>query len=110
MLGLLFLSIAVNLFDRQVLSLMAPLIRDELNLSNTEYSTSCSSSCWDDAVPDPGGNDDRPQRARFGMAVIMLWWSAANGLHALARNLWHFCTFRFLMGAGNAATIPAESR
>ena len=37
-LALLFLSIAVNLLDRQVLSVMAPLIRDDLKLSNTEYS------------------------------------------------------------------------
>ena len=37
-LALLFFSIMVNLLDRQVLSVMAPVIRDELGLSNTDYS------------------------------------------------------------------------
>lgn len=37
-LGLLFLSLAINLLDRQVLAVLAPVIRDELKLTNTEYS------------------------------------------------------------------------
>ena len=37
-LALLFSSIAVNLIDRQTLSILAPVIRDELHLSNTQYS------------------------------------------------------------------------
>ena len=32
------LSIMINLLDRQVLSVMAPIIRDEFGLSNTDYS------------------------------------------------------------------------
>ena len=37
-LALLFASITVNLIDRQTLSILAPVIRDELHLSNTQYS------------------------------------------------------------------------
>ncbi|MEP7367701.1 MAG: MFS transporter, partial [Acidobacteriota bacterium] len=37
-LALLFASITINLLDRQVLSVMAPLIRDELQISNAQYS------------------------------------------------------------------------
>ena len=38
LLFLLFLSIMINLIDRQVLSVMAPVIRDELGLTNADYS------------------------------------------------------------------------
>ena len=37
-LALLLLSLVVNLVDRQVLSVLAPVIRDELHLTNTQYS------------------------------------------------------------------------
>lgn len=101
MLTLLFLSIAVNLFDRQVLSLMAPLIRDELQLSNTQYSYILFFFLLGMTLFQiPAGMMIDRKGARFGLAAIMVWWSVANAMHSVARSLWHFCTFRFLMGAG----------
>lgn len=98
---LLFLSIAVNLLDRQVLSLMAPLIRDELALSNTEYSYILFFFLLGLTLFQlPAGHFLDRFGARIGLAVIMVWWSAANALHALANNVWQFCGFRFLLGAG----------
>ena len=38
--------------------------------------------------------------ARFGLPLLMLWWSAANALHAGARTVAQFSLFRFLLGAG----------
>src|SRR5260370_2536448 len=38
--------------------------------------------------------------ARLGLPVLMLWWSAANALHAIARSVTQFSLFRFLLGAG----------
>ncbi|MBI1358483.1 MAG: MFS transporter [Acidobacteria bacterium] len=100
-LALLFLSIAVNLLDRQVLSLMAPLIRDELALSNTQYSYILFFFLFGMTLFQlPAGRFLDRYGVRVGLAAIMVWWSAANGLHALARNVWHFCGFRFLLGAG----------
>ena len=34
---LLFLAMTVNILDRQVLSLVAPVLRDQFRLSNTQY-------------------------------------------------------------------------
>ncbi len=100
-LALLFVSIMVNLLDRQVLSVMAPMIRDELGLSNADYShilfwfllglTLCQY---------PAGLLIDRKGARFGLPLIMIVWSVANGLHAVARNLLHLKVFRFLLGAG----------
>ncbi len=98
---LLFLSIAINLLDRQVLSLMAPLIRDELSLSNTEYSYILFFFLLGLTLFQlPAGHFLDRFGARIGLAVIMAWWSAANALHALAQNVGQLSFFRFLLGAG----------
>ena len=100
-LALLFFSIMVNLLDRQVLSVMAPVIRDELGLTNTDYSLVLfffllGLTLFQFPV---GALIDR-KGARLGLPFIMVIWSIANALHAVARNLVHFCSFRFLLGAG----------
>ena len=108
---LLFLSIAVNLLDRQVLSVLAPTIRDELHLSNTEYSYIILSFLLGMTLAQiPAGIFLDRRGARFGLPFLMLWWSAANALHATARSVAQFCAFRFLLGVVNAATIREASR
>jgi ACS family hexuronate transporter-like MFS transporter len=98
---LLFLSIAVNLLDRQVLSVLAPTIRQELGLSNTEYSYILFFFLLGMTLFQlPAGALIDRKGARFGLPFIMAIWSVANGLHAVARNVVHFCVFRFLLGAG----------
>jgi MFS transporter, ACS family, hexuronate transporter len=100
-LALLFLSIAVNLLDRQVLSLMAPPIRDEFGLTNQQYSYILFFFLLGMTLFQiPAGQMIDRKGARIGLTAIMIWWSAANAAHALARNLWHFCALRFLLGAG----------
>jgi len=100
-LALLFFSIMVNLLDRQVLSVMAPVIRDEFGLSNTDYSLILFAFLAGLTLFQyPVGSLIDRKGARFGLPLIMLVWSISNGLHAVARNLVQFCSFRFLLGAG----------
>ncbi|MCC6537296.1 MAG: MFS transporter [Bryobacterales bacterium] len=107
-LALLFLSITVNLLDRQVLSVMAPLIRDELRLTNTEYSYIVLAFMLGLALAQvPAGLWLDRRGARWGLPAIMLVWSAANALHAAARSLWHFMAFRFLLGVGECGNYSA---
>ncbi len=107
-LALLFLSIAVNLLDRQVLSVLAPVIRDELRLSNTEYSYILFSFLLGLTLAQvPAGILIDRKGPRFGLPLIMLWWSAANGLHSLARSVQHFCGLRFLLGVGECGNYSA---
>ena len=107
-LALLFASIAINLLDRQVLSVMAPLIRDELRLSNADYSyiVFCFTPGLTLAQVPAGMWLDR-RGPRWGLPAIMAVWSVANGLHALARNLWQFGLFRFLLGIGECGNYSA---
>ena len=100
-LALLFLSIMINLLDRQVLSVMAPIIRDELGLSNTDYSQILFAFLLGLTICQyPAGWMIDRKGARFGLPIIMFVWSIANGLHAFAQNLWHLRIFRFFLGAG----------
>ena len=107
-LALLFLSITINLLDRQVLSVMAPLIRDELKLSNTGYSSILFAFLLGMTLAQvPAGLWLDRRGARWGLPAIMLVWSAANALHATARSLGHFLAFRFLLGTGECGNYSA---
>jgi len=101
LLGLISLAFIINFIDRQVLANVAPLLREELGLSNTDYSLMVAAFLLGMALFQlPAGLLMDRKGARFGFSVIVLWWSIASGLHAVARSVAQFCTFRFLLGAG----------
>lgn len=107
-LALLFVSIAINLLDRQVLSVMAPMIRDEFRLSNAEYSYIVFAFLFGLTLAQaPAGMWIDRRGARWGLPAIMVVWSAANALHATARSLWQFVTYRFLLGTGECGNYSA---
>lgn len=107
-LTLLFLSLAINLLDRQVLAVLAPIIRDELHLSNTQYSYIVTSFLFGLTLAQvPSGMLVDRIGARFGLPLLMLWWSIANGMHAIARGVREFCLFRFLLGVGECGNYSA---
>jgi ACS family hexuronate transporter-like MFS transporter len=107
-LALLFLSITINLLDRQVLSVMAPLIRDDLKLSAAEYSYIVFAFTLGLTLAQiPAGVWLDRCGPRFGLPVIMAIWSAANVLHAVAQTVWQFCGFRFLLGMGECGNYSA---
>jgi ACS family hexuronate transporter-like MFS transporter len=107
-LALLFLSIAVNLLDRQVLSVMAPLIRQELSISNTQYSYILMSFMLGLMLAQvPAGLWIDRKGARTGLPAIMAVWSIANALHSIARGVADFAAFRFLLGAGECGNYSA---
>src|SRR5713226_2960842 len=107
-LALLFFSITINLLDRQVLSLVAPILRDQFHLSNTQYSYILFSFLLGLTISQiPAGALMDRRGARFGMAFITLWWSAASALHALARSVAAFIFFRFLLGAVESGNYSA---
>lgn len=121
-LALLSSSIALNLLDRQILSLLAPILREQLSLSNTGYSYivfAFQLGMFLGQVP-AGVLMDR-LGTRIGMAAIVVAWSVFSGLHAFARTMGAFLALRFLMGVsecGNytggikaiARLFPAKGR
>lgn len=97
--GLLSVSIAINLVDRQVLSVVAPVLREQLTLSNTQYSYIILAFQVGLLLGQvPAGVFLDIVGARLGLLFIFLVWSAVNALHSLSRGLKSLIGLRFLLG------------
>jgi ACS family hexuronate transporter-like MFS transporter len=100
-LSLLLLATIINFVDRQSLSVVAPLLRESLHLSNTQYGTIVAFfqfGLMSGEFP-MGWLMDR-MGVRFGLSLAVAWWSLANILHTFARTLAQFCGLRFWLGSG----------
>jgi len=108
MIGLAFLATVVNYLDRQTLSVVAPVIRKELDFGDIEYSRIVSAFLLAYTIMNgvSGPLIDR-LGTRWGYALCMAWWSAAGIAHAFARSAFSFGVCRFMLGAGEAGNWPA---
>jgi MFS transporter, ACS family, hexuronate transporter len=96
---LLSASIAINLVDRQVLSVVAPILRDRFSLSDTQYSYIIFAFQLGMLLGQvPAGLFLDAMGARLGFIFIFLSWSVINALHGLARGVAAFVGLRFLLG------------
>ncbi|MFC4311377.1 MFS transporter [Steroidobacter flavus] len=105
---LLFAATAISYVDRQVLTVLAPTLRDELQINNTGYASILTAFllAYTFMQPVMGWLIDRIG-TRPGFALIMAWWSIAAGLHALANSVASFAVCRFLLGVGEAGSWSA---
>lgn len=100
-LGVLFLVTVINFIDRQTLSVLAPVLRAQLHLSNSEYGRIVSLFMFgmlSGELP-MGWLMDRVG-ARLGLSFAVLWWSGATGAQVFARTGVQFGIFRYWMGTG----------
>lgn len=109
--SLLFLATVINYVDRQTLSVVAPVLTKELNISNTQYADILTAFLFPYTVMYviSGWLCDR-WGTRRALAVFMAWWSAANALHALARTAFGLGVFRFLLGLGESGNFMAAEK
>jgi ACS family hexuronate transporter-like MFS transporter len=108
MIALVFWATVTNYLDRQTLSVVAPVLRDEFQMSNVTYSRVVFAFMLAYTIMNgvSGSLIDR-LGTRLGYALIMAWWSTATILHALAWNAWSLGACRFLLGMGEAGNWPA---
>ncbi|HEX7115464.1 MAG TPA: MFS transporter [Steroidobacter sp.] len=106
--ALLFAATAISYIDRQVLTILAPTLRDELGISNTGYASILSAFllAYTFMQPVTGWLVDRIG-TRLGFALIMAWWSIAAMVHAFGGSVASFCAYRFLLGVGEAGSWAA---
>lgn len=121
-LALLFIVTVINFVDRQSLSIVAPVLRDQLKLSNTDYGTIVSAFQFGMLAGElPMGALMDRRGVRFGFSFAVTWWSIANALHSLASSIWPFRLLRFWLGSGEcgnysggvkvvSAWFPAKER
>src|SRR5437763_11597913 len=106
--ALLFLASVINYIDRQTLSIVAPVLTKELNISPIEYSNILQAFliAYTFMYLGSGFLVDR-WGTRVSLAAFMAWWSASNMLHAFARSAFQLGFFRALLGIGEPGNFMA---
>jgi ACS family hexuronate transporter-like MFS transporter len=107
--SLLFFSTLLNYFDRQIFSLVSPVIRLQFAMSAKQYSHLLTAFLAGYTVTQLfAGIIVDKLGARRGLMLAMLWWSIAGASVALARTPLQLGFFLMLMGVGEAANWPAS--
>lgn len=107
--ALLFTVSMINYIDRQALSVVAPILTRELQLSPTQYAgilqwfliaytITYVVNGW---VVDRWGT-------RRSMAAFVAWWSVSNMAHALAGGAGSLSALRGLLGMGESGSFMAS--
>ncbi len=99
LLAMVSVAFIINFLDRQVLSVLAPTIRHELGLSNSQYGVILFCFLLGMAVFQvPNGLLMDRIGPRQGFSVIVFIWSISSFLHSAARSVLHFSILRFCLG------------
>jgi ACS family hexuronate transporter-like MFS transporter len=109
--AVLFCSTTINYIDRQTLSVLSPVIMQELHLNHVDYSHIVSVFQITYALTWlVGGVFLDIVGTRVGLAVAIAWWSVAGMLTSLGRSVASFAFFRFLLGIGEGCNWPAANK
>lgn len=109
--ALIFFASVLNYIDRQTLSILAPTIQKDLNLTNEDYASVLNlfliayttASLLSGRVVDKLG-------VRVSLALFVGWWSVANILTGFARSFGSLGFFRFMLGLGEAGNWTAAPK
>jgi ACS family hexuronate transporter-like MFS transporter len=106
--ALLFFATTINYIDRQILSLLKPLLDDELHWTREQFGTINGVFQFAYAVGlfFFGWFIDR-FGTRIGYAVSIAAWSAAAMGHALVRSIFGFGVARVSLGLGEGGNFPS---
>jgi ACS family hexuronate transporter-like MFS transporter len=106
--GLLFFATTVNYIDRQILSLIKPILDNELHWSNEQFGRANAVFQASYAIGGMlfGKVIDRVG-AKIGYAASIAAWSLAAGAHALAGSVSGFYLARGALGLGEAGNFPS---
>jgi ACS family hexuronate transporter-like MFS transporter len=106
-LALVFGATVINILDRLSVSVLAPVLRERLDLTNLEYAEvgTWFLLAYTFSQGASGWMHDRIG-AKRGFAISVAVWSAAAMLHATARGFTSLCVFRVLLGLGEGGNWP----
>lgn len=104
-------AIAISYFDRQTLPIAISAIQHNIPISNQQFGYLETAFLLSYAVMYViGGRILDRLGTRLGFMLIMLWWSIACALHALAAGFALLLVARFLLGIGEGGGFPAAVR
>ncbi|MDP9114532.1 MAG: MFS transporter [Acidobacteriota bacterium] len=110
-LSIFIFSTALNYLDRLLLAALAPTLKSEFHLSNTQYGgvISVFSIVYAVMAPLAGWFIDRVG-LNVGITVSMAVWSAAGMATGLTRSFAGLLASRSVLGMGEAAGIPGAGK
>lgn len=108
---LLALAVFINYVDRGNLATAAPLMKDELKLSNTQIGLLLSAFFWTYTPGQvfAGWLSERINAYRV-LALGLALWSVATALTGLASGFALLIALRLLLGLGESAAFPCSSK
>ena len=111
LIGLMLGETTINYIDRQVVSVLAPTLRAEFGLTNSQYAGVVNAFLivYAIAFAFAGWALDRFGLGR-GLSISVIWWSIADTLHAFARGPLSLGAFRGLLAIGEACAWPAFAK
>lgn len=110
-LGLLTVSILINYIDRGNLAVAAPLLKDELHLSNTQIGVLITAFFWTYTaiLAFSGWIVDRLD-VNWVLAAGFTLWSLATAATGLVHGFVFLIIVRMLLGAGESVAFPSYSK
>lgn len=105
--GLVSLSMVINLIDRNALAVMWPGISKDLGMDKNQYAfvVSCFFLAYGISQIISGRIYDKVG-TKMGFVLSIVVWSFAVVIHAAARGIMSFSIFRALLGLGEAGNMP----
>lgn len=104
-------AIAISYFDRQTLPIAISAIQRNISISDQQFGYLQTAFLLSYAAMYViGGRMLDRLGTRVGFMLIMLWWSIACALHALASGFALLLVARFLLGIGEGGGFPAAVR
>jgi MFS transporter, ACS family, hexuronate transporter len=105
--GLLFIVTALSFLDRQVLSMSILKIKQDIPISDNDYSWITNGFIAGYALMFTlGGVFIDKFGTKLGLALSLAIWTVASGLHSIATTVSAFILFRFILGIGEGACFP----
>lgn len=107
----LTLSTIINVIDKNTLAVLAPILKNEFNMSNQSFATIINAFLLSYAfMYTIGGRLVDKLGEKISMALFIIWWSISCMLHAIANSALSLGIFRFMLGAGEPGNYPAALR
>jgi len=100
-LALLFSITVINFIDRQTVSVLAPVLKQTLHLTDTQYGRVVAAFQFGMMTGElPMGALMDRWGVRLGLMGAVLWWSGATAMQSVARTGTQLGLVRFWMGTG----------
>src|SRR6201993_1500303 len=108
---LLSLSVLINYIDRSNLSIAAPLVQEELHLSNTQLGTLLGAFFWVYALLQiPSGWLVDHFDVKWVFAGGFFLWSLATGVTGILHGFVALIVVRVILGVGESVMFPSCSK